>query len=416
MLGKGNWGRRGIGGGVALLLGLATAACEDPEAAKSTGPATPPPAVTVATVGKKAVTASIDYVGRIEAIDKVELRARVSGFLLERNFVEGSNVDEGQLLFTIDPAEFKAKVDLAEANVAEAKANLVEAEKTVERNQQLLSRGNVSEAVFDEAVAQRDGNAAKLKGRQAELTDAEIQLDYTSILSPLAGHIGAAAYTAGNLVEPASGVLATVTKLDPIYASFTISEREYIEIQKARTEAGVSNNEGTGKFVPTLVLPDGSDYPTPGTFNLIGDTVDPSTGTVMVRTQFDNPDRLLLPGQFVSVIISTSKPTDSIVVPQAAVQEDQQGAFVLSVDGNDEVIEKRVETGQKDGYDWVIQKGLDTGETIIVEGVQKVRAGVKVKPVFKSGKPEESGDGEAKAEPAATEDKSDGDSTSTSGG
>lgn len=320
------------------------------------------------------VSAVVEYVGRSEASQRVEIRARVSGVMLGRPFKEGGEVAANGLMFRIDPAEFEANRDSAKASVAKAQAAVDEASSNLARYQELLRRDAASVAKFEEAKA-RDATAkAELATAKAAMQKALLDLEYTKITSPIAGRASRAKADVGNLIGPSSGVLATVVQLDPIRVIFSIGEREYLDYVQRNGQREEPD------LTPRIKLSNGKLYEHSGTFDLIENEVDPSTGTIAVRASFPNTERLLLPGQFVNVILTSKTPEKRILVPQSAIQENQTGPFVLVVDGEDRVSARPIKTGQRVGPDIVALEGLDTGEIIVVEGIQKVRPGAKVKP------------------------------------
>ncbi len=364
-------------GCLALTLALALAACDEPQQAGGQA-AAPPPAVTVQPVERREILETVEFLGKVDAIDRVELRARVQGELMERRFTEGAAVQQGQIVFIIDPAPFQASVDLAQANLSSAQAVQVETAAALARAETLIARGNISEAALDEARAAALQADASVQARQAEIATAEIQLGYTRIIAPIAGLMGRSEFSVGNLIGPESDVLATVTSMDPIYVLFTVSERDIVTWrQQAVAE---QQEQHLGDIRVRLRLNNGTLFEQEGQLNFVASEVDATTGTVEVRAEFPNPNRILLPDQFVTVLISGQEPEDRLVVPQAAIQQDQQGRFVLSVDADNLVQVRRVTMGTRDGSDWVVEGGLDEGELIIVEGMQRVRPGAEVTP------------------------------------
>lgn len=362
---------------MAVLAPLLLAACQDDgqDAAQTTQVA---PAVTVTTVAQREVQPTAAFIGRVSAVDTVDLRAKVSGTLMAIAFEDGADVHEGDLLFEIDDESYRANVALAEANVARAQATVTETEAALQRTTTLFERGNVSEAQVDEARAAADRAKADLAARQAELRSAEIALGDTRILAPLAGRIGEAAVSAGNLVGPDSGVLARITTVDPVQVSFPISERDLVDAyEQAAAEGGSTNLESIDLL---LTLPNGSRYAEVGKIDFVGTEVDPATGTVPLRGLFPNPDGLLVPGQFVTVTLRIGEPRSVLVVPQAAIQEDQSGKFVLTVDETNTVAVASITVGSQDGTDWIVTGGLNEGDTIVVQGIQRIRPGMQVAP------------------------------------
>lgn len=355
------------------VLALLTAAGQT--AAAQTGGAAPAPAVTVAPVISRPVSSTLEFVGRTEAYRQVELRARVIGFLLDRGFEEGSEVSEGDLLFQIDPAEFDATVAAAGARVKRAEATLTEAQGNLKRAQTLIKKGHISQANLDEAVAKASQAEADLAAVEADLTSAELDLGYTRVTAPIGGRIGKSNVDAGNLIGPDSGVLATIVDVDPIKVSFVITEREMLNYKQVR------RSDDSRQYKPTLRLANGTLLEQGGVITFLDNRVDPMTGTVRLFAEFSNENELVLPGQFVSVVLVSDEPQSMIVVRQSAVQMNQAGAFVLVVDQDNSVVSRPVVLGERTGADVVVTKGLSVGETVIVEGIQKVRPGAKVTPV-----------------------------------
>jgi membrane fusion protein (multidrug efflux system) len=359
------------------VLALLTAASQ--ETVAQTGGAAPAPAVTVAPVTSRPVSTTLEFVGRTQAYREVELRARVIGFLLSRGFEEGAEVSEGDLLFQIDPAEYEATVAAAGAGVKRAEATLTEAQRNLKRAETLVKRGHLSQAELDEAVAKASQAEADLAGAKADLTSVELDLGYTRIVAPISGRIGKSSIDAGNLIGPDSGVLATIVDVDPIKVTFAITEREMLNYKQAQ-QSGESR-----RYTPTLRLANGTMLEDGGTITFLDNRADPMTGTIRLFAEFPNESELVLPGQFVTVVLVSREPQTMIVVPQSAVQTNQAGAFVLVVDQDNSVLSRPVVLGERAGADVVVTEGLSVGETVIVEGIQKVRPGAKVTPVPAAG-------------------------------
>jgi membrane fusion protein (multidrug efflux system) len=331
----------------------------------------PPPAVTVAPAVSRQVTETGDFIGRVTAIDKVDIVARVPGFIEERKFEEGQQVKKGDLLFRIEQATYQAAVEQQRANLAKAKATEVNAKIQLERGRELVRNQNISQATLDQRAADEAAAAANVLEAQARLDQAEINLAYTEIRSPIDGRIGLAIYTEGNLVQPSSGKLATIVRQDPIYVIFQASERDVLEYKRRIAESQDKNPHVTVH----IKLPDGRLYAHTGRSNFLDVQVDTNTDTLAVRTVVPNPEGLLVPGGIVGVTVERGAPRSALVVPQAAVQLDQAGRYVLVVDAAKKVELRRVKTGVEDGRDIVVTDGLKEGELIIVEGIQKVRPG-----------------------------------------
>ncbi len=336
--------------------------------------AAPPPSVSVTPVVTRKVTETGEFVGRVTAINKVDVVARVPGFIEERTFTEGQAVKTGDLLFRIEQATYKAAVEQQQANLAKAKAAEVNASLQLERGKELVRTNNIPLSTLDQRAADEATAKANVLEAQALLDQAEINLGYTEVRSPIDGKIGIAYFTVGNLVGPSSGKLATIVSQDPIYVIFQASERDVLNYKQRVAESADKNPHVTVH----IRLPNGAEYPHAGLTNLLDVQVDPNTDTVAVRAEVPNPDGLLIPDGIVGVTVERGKPRLALLVPQAAVQLDQAGRYVLVVDKSNKVELRRVTTGVEQGRDVVITEGLREGEVVIVEGIQKVRPGQAV--------------------------------------
>ena len=333
--------------------------------------APPPPAVSVVSVVSRQVTETGDFIGRVVAIDKVDIVARVSGFIKERNFTEGQQIKIGDLLFRIEPDIYKATVDQQSANVAKAKATEVNANLQLQRGQELVRNQNIPQSTVDQRAADQQAAQADVLQAQALLEQAKINLGYTEIHSPIDGRIGLANFTVGNLVSPSSATLATIVSQDPIYVTFQASEADVIEY-KHRIAASADKNPHVNIHIK---LPDGSMYPHAGRTNLLDVQVQPDTDTILVRAQLPNPEGMLIPGGIVGVLVERGAPQSSLVIPQSAVQLDQAGRYVMVVGADKKVEQRRIVTGVEQGRDIVVTQGLKEGDLVIVEGIQKVHPG-----------------------------------------
>ncbi len=333
------------------------------------------PSVIVAAIESRDITPSFSFVGRVEAVDRVDLRARVQGYVEERHFREGSEVKAGDLLFTLEKAPYQVVVDQRKADLAGAEATLKEAKAELARKQDLVRKGVLSAAELDTASANEATANASVLQAEAALRRAELDLSYTEIISPLDGRIGQARYSIGNLVDANSDALATVTSIDPVYVTIAISEKGLID---ARREGIDIENP---PVAPHLTLSDGSRYDHDGRFDFLDTEVNQSTDTVLARAVFPNPEQILLPGQFVSVVVRRKENVTAVVVPQIAVQEDQQGYFALVVNQADQVEVRRIVIGDQVDGTWAVEDGLVEGERVIVQGLQKVRPEMTVNPV-----------------------------------
>ena len=330
----------------------------------------PPPAVSVTAVVSRQVTETVDYIGRLTAIDKVDIVARVAGFIEERNFTEGQQVKKGDLLFRIEQATYKAAVEQARATLARVQATEVNAKLQLERGKELLRNQNIPQATVDQRAADQAAAQASVLEAQAALEQAEINLGYTLIIAPIDGRIGLATFTVGNLVQPSSGRLATIVSQDPIYVIFQVSQRNILEYRRRAAQSEKNTHVSIH-----LRLPNGEVYPSPGLSNFLDVQVDSTTDTIAVRAQLPNPEGLLIPGGVVGVTVERGPPRAALAVPQSAILLDQAGRYVLVVDAAKKVEQRRVTTGVEQGRNIVVTGGLKEGELVIVEGIQKVRPG-----------------------------------------
>ena len=364
------WLRAAIVPGLLVVL----AGCGDSN--KDTQVAGPPPAVTVVKVISENIRPASTFTGRVEAKDKVDLRARVDGFLEKRLFTEGHDVKEGDLLFVIEQGYYKAALDEAKANVEKAQATLQLADLEVDRQKQLVARNAGTQAKLDEVTAKQGEARGVLLAQKAALERAELQLSYTEIKAPIAGRIGRALVSVGNFVGPSSGPLATIVSQDPIYVTFPVTQREVMEIRKE----GSTLKKAAEDVLIYVQLADGSRYDKPGKVNFLDVTVSQGTDTVLVRASFPNPDRVLVDGQLVTVVVESEAGEQALLVPQQALQYDQSGAYVLVVDKANKVEVRRVDTSVTHGARVVVRKGLTAGELVITQGIQRVRPGQVVQP------------------------------------
>jgi len=345
------------------------------------------PAVGVIEATVQKVNPFFEFVGKTRAKETVALRARVTGFLEARAFDEGGDVEKGQVLFKIEPEQYQASLAQAEAELAAAKASLNRAQVDLKRYKELAKAKNVSQQEVDKTAAEVLVQEAAVQTAEATIRKAQLNVDYTEIVAPIAGRIDAASYTVGNLVGPESGIMATINLMEPIQVVFSIAETWYLELVKEdinAREAGRDVEEFS--HVPLIRLPDGNLFANAkgevikGQFDFFDNKVDEKTGTILIRALFDNPELVLLPGTFVTVIIERKEAKEAVLIPQAAVLTDQGGYYVLIVDAENKVQVRRIETGQRFGANWAVEKGLESGERIILHGVQKVRPGIEVKP------------------------------------
>jgi membrane fusion protein (multidrug efflux system) len=368
---------------ICLLLFAAGAAEAQPGGPGGGGP----PAVGVAQAERRPVTETTEFTGRIEAVHRVDIRARVTGFLQERAFQEGQEVRAGSVLFRIERAPFEAALEQARANVASAQAQLENARVALQRARELRQTGAGTQVALDNAQAQERTAYAQLLGAQAAVRIQEIELAYTEIVSPIDGKIGRASLTPGNVVSPnLTEPLATVVSQDPMRVAFPVSTRAAGELR--------NRYEGRGGAAAVLVrvrLPSGQIYPHPGRIDFVDTQVDRNTDSILVRALVPNPrrsevpvgqpgDRVLIDGQFVTVSVEGTEPVQAIVLPRASVLQDQGGGYVLVVDAERRAQRRPVRLGRTIGVDVVVEDGLQGGETVIVDGLQRVRPGQPVNP------------------------------------
>ena len=336
----------------------------------------PPPLVMVSTVAEQEVNPAVEYVGHVEAVQEVDLQARVSGLLEQVNFKEGSDVRVGDLLYVIEQAPYQARVNAAQARMNKAQVALTRARDYLQRIQNVRS-GGVSATDIESGEADVKAAEAELQETKAALALAELDLGYTRISAPISGRIGATALTKGNLCGPASGPLARIVQLDPIRVRYSVSENDLAAVKMALDDS--SSKQKKSLLQPQIRLPGGKLLGLSGKVDFVDNKVDANTGTISVRLIFDNPEGLLLPGQYVTALLSRKQARLMPMIPQAAILEDREGRYVLVVDAQSQVEQRRVKTGAISGQQWAIESGLVSGEVVIVQGVQKVRPGQTVK-------------------------------------
>ncbi len=362
------------------LAGLLLFGCDQAEDTPASTETAPPPAVTVVSVVRESIAPTTSFTGRVEAVDTVDLRARVTGFLEQRLFEEGADVAVGDLLFILEKAPYEARLEQVKATVARAEATLQLATIDSKRQKELVKRQAAAQAKLDESVAKEGETRADLQRQKAELRQAELDLGYTEIRAPIAGRIGRAAFSVGDYVTPESGALATIVSQDPITVLFPVTQRELLEVRKKSGEA-----RRDPRAIPVRVeLADGSQYQHEGIIDFVDVQADPGTDSVTIRAELKNPDRSLIDGQVVGVVVETAAPEPVLLVPQQALQADQQGIFVLTLDAEDKVQVRRITIGRSLEGRTIVTSGLEEGERVITEGVQKVRPGQIVAPAAAS--------------------------------
>ena len=361
---------------VVLLAGLLLTTCNRHQETA------PPriPEVAVVVVRPQRVVLTTELPGRTSPFRVAEIRPQASGLILKRLFKEGSDVVVGQMLYQIDPAPFRAALDNAKAALARAEANLPAIRLRVERYRKLLPSKAISQQDYDEAVAALKQTQAEIKYWKAQVKTAQINLGYTRVTAPISGRIGKSNVTEGAIVTAYQPTpLATIHQLDPIYVDVPQSTAELLRLRK-RLKEGNLNQGGVDRARVKLILENGTVYPHEGTLQFREVKVDPTTGSVILRMVFPNPERVLLPGMFVRAVIKEGVKEDAILVPQQAVMRTPKGApYVLVVGPNDEVERRMLQLDRAIGDKWLVVSGISAGDRVIVEGLQFVRPGMPVK-------------------------------------
>lgn len=338
--------------------------------------APPPPAVSVIKTAASPVTVYEDYAAQTEAVDAVEIRARVGGILEHQAFKDGAPVKRGDLLFVIDQQPFITAQQQSRANLGQAQASYLNSRQNLARLRPLLADQAVSQQDVDAAVAKERADAASVEAIKAQLRQAELNLGYTSIRAPRDGVMGKALIKSGGLVNASTTLLATLYSIDPMYVNFTISERKMADLQRQFD----MHNRSAPSFKITMI--DGSAYPYAGTLNFIDTAVDPRNGTLQMRLTVPNPDGALRSGQFVHAIVPAREIRNAILVPQKAVQELQGKQSVFVIGPDNKAMYRSITANVRAGNNWVVEEGLKPGELVVVEGISKAKPGSAVKPVL----------------------------------
>lgn len=339
----------------------------------------PPQEVGVVKARRQSVPVTRDLVGRLASTRIAQVRARVAGIILKRVYTEGTDVKKGQVLFQIDPAPLKATLHAQQAALAKAQADATNAALTAKRYARLRKKDLISQQDLDSAEAAARTTASAVKQAEANVESARLDLGYATVTAPISGRAGRALVTEGALVGQGEATeLTTIEQIDPIYVNFSQSVSEVGRLQQA---AGPGGRAAKAKFKVEVLMPDGSVYPHPGTLDFSDLAVDPGTGAMSLRAVMANPDHRLLPGMFVNLHLTTGHLDNAFLLPQAAVQRDDKGAYVMVVDDSGKVQERRVDTHGMTQTSWIVTGPLDDNAQVIVAGLQKIKPGAPAKAV-----------------------------------
>jgi len=364
---------------IAALLGAGVYWWTRPAARPATAAAPPPPEVGVVTLTAADVPLPLQFAGRVSGFRVVEIRSQVSGILLKREFNEGAVVNLGDVLFRIDPRSYEAALARAQAQAALARATLTQTEENYKRVEGLVAQKVSAQKSLEDAIAARDQARASIQSTQADVDTAKLNLEYTVIKAPVTGPTSIVSPPEGTLVQSQQTLLTTITQLDPAYVNFTFTDSELRALQEINKSRDTLFNSDAVKV--ELQFGDGSVYPQLGTVDTRSRTVDPRTGTILVRAVFPNHEGGLLPGQFVRVNMTGITMPDAIVVPKAAISQGPLGAFVYLVEADNVARARQVRLARELDDGWIVRKGLQSGDRIVVDGVIRVRPGNVVRPV-----------------------------------
>jgi len=387
---------------LAPLLALVLAACSPSNGSEKKGGhpgmGMPPPEVLTTTVAAQSLPLGFEYVGQTAGSREVEVRARVPGIILKRNFTEGAPVKEGQSLYTIDPAQLEAAAARAEADVVAAQARLEQAKRNAARLKPLYAEKAVSQKENDDAVSAEEISAADLKAARARLTEAKLSLSYTKVEAPVSGVASRSLRSEGSLVGGPETLLTTVMQVDPMWVNFGIPDNEQAQLSRD-VQSGRVALPKDGAFEVALKLADGSIYELAGKLNFSDVRVSPTTGTREARAELPNPKGVLRPGEFVRVILRGATRPNAITVPQRAVMDGPQGKFVYIVDEKSTAQPRPIEVGEWAGDAWIINKGVQPGDKVIVEGLMRLGPGAPVRIAEAGSKPAAQPQGKPEAKP-----------------
>ncbi|MBA6254318.1 efflux RND transporter periplasmic adaptor subunit [Colwellia sp. MB3u-55] len=357
------------------VIALTVVSCGQAEQVKQK---TPAPAVSIYEIKVNEIGSYREFLGRSVASKEVDLRARIEGELIARHFDEGSIVEKDQVLLNIEPAAYQASLESAKADLASRVAGAEGAARDLKRGREVAGDGYISQSDLDKLITNNSQAKAAVQVAESTLETAKLSLSYTVIKAPFSGRIGKVNYSIGAVVSPSSNTIATLTATDPIYVSFQVEESDYISYLQKNT-----HHPKDLSIDISLRLPNNTTYGEKGLLIFADTKIDQGMGTVELRAKFNNPDGIVVPGLFVTLIIEGKQKEQMALVPQVAVQESQQGKFVLVVSDDNKVVQRLVTLGRRMNAMWVVESGLKAKEQVIIEGLQKVRSGVEVKPVIK---------------------------------
>ena len=366
---------------VSCALAAALAGCAtDSSGQQAATSAPPPPEVVAQTVNRSDLPLAMAFMGQTAGSREVEVRARVGGILLRRNYEEGRSVRQGDLMFEIDPAPYQAALEQAKGALGQAEAKLAQAQRDQARMQKLFKDDVIAKKDLDDAQTTLDSANAAVDAARGKLHEAGLNLEWTKVTAPISGMTSKETRSEGSLVSTASdgSLLTTISRVDPLYVNFSMPGSDMARFRKLRAEGkAVFGQEGD--FVVRLTQPDGNDYALPGRINFTDTQVDTATGVVKLRAEFKNPRTELLPGQFVRVRLEGARLKDALAVPQGAVLSTQQGPIVWVIDAAGAVSPRPLTLGEQVGDSYLVEAGLEGGERIITEGIIKVRPGMTVR-------------------------------------
>ncbi|ABV86477.1 efflux RND transporter periplasmic adaptor subunit [Shewanella pealeana] len=358
-----------------VISALAISACGDAPAPQQAVI----PSVIVNTAHKEMITPKSEFVGRTRASEDVVIKPQIQGQLLRRSYIEGDDIAAGDLLFEIDPSTYKAELAQHQAVLKQAVASRDVAVMNWERGRRLLPDGMISAQDMDELTSRKLTTAAGVVQAEAAVDAAELQLSYTKVYAPISGRISHSKVSIGDIITPQSE-MANIVQLQPMWVNFQVAEKGLITAQQQFSQAKNIDMK-IEDLVMRLRLPNGTMFDETGHIDFIGNRVDATTGTLAVRATFKNANSLMLPGLFVTLVVESPITENALLIPQASVQEDQQGRFVMVLNDQDEVQKRLVVLGDRFGVEWRVLSGLEDGDRIVVEGLQKIRPGMKVNPV-----------------------------------